>query len=52
MSKRGCAHFCREMELVLVRAVQEYDMSYAEIIGCLDVLKYDVMLDMEAEEEE
>ncbi len=43
MTQRGCDHFCEEVELIINRMRQEYEMTYAEVIGCLEVIKMGLM---------
>lgn len=55
MTKRGCAHFTSEIYAAINRMRQEYDMTYAEIIGCMQVITTDIILEafdgLEEEEE-
>jgi len=46
MSRRGCDHFIDEVTQTINRMRQEYEMTYAEIIGCLCLLRAD--MEMEA----
>lgn len=43
VSSRAADHFGHELWLVMNRLVQEYDVSYAEIIGVLEMFKGDVL---------
>ena len=42
MSKRGCDHFSDELVRLIDRMRQEYEMTYAEIIGCLELIKLSI----------
>lgn len=39
MSKAGCDHFSADVIMLIDRMRMEYEMSYAEIIGCLEIIK-------------
>lgn len=43
MSRRGATHFVKEIEAVINRFRREYSMTYAEIIGSLELVKFDVL---------
>lgn len=43
MSRRGTAHFVKEIDAVINRFRSEYSMTYAEIIGSLELVKFDVL---------
>ena len=52
MSRRGCEHFVSDINRLIERLSQEYDMSYAEIVGCLEMVKQEVIDDAFAESDE
>jgi len=43
MSRRGCDHFVDELERLIDRLRAEYEMTYAEVIGCLELVKADLL---------
>lgn len=43
MSSRGCDHFVHEMRRLIDRLRAEYDMTYAEVIGCLEMVKAEMI---------
>ena len=45
MTARGCDHFCTEVTTTLHRLQMEYDMSYAEIIGCLHIMAAELAIE-------
>ena len=42
MSSRGCDHFVTEVQLLINRMRKEYEMTYAEVVGCLAMLQHDM----------
>lgn len=49
MSRRAVTDFCERVEKVIDYFRKEYKMTYAEIIGCLDILKATMTLEVIAE---
>ena len=43
MSQRGTQHLAEELTAVIERFRHEYEMTYAEVVGCLELVKYDVI---------
>ena len=43
---RGVSHFLTDLAKIINRYSYEYDMSYAEILGCLDIAKQLVLDEM------
>ncbi len=39
MSEPAIHYFCEQVETVIARCRQEWDMSYCELIGTLDIIK-------------
>jgi len=52
MSDIGCEHFTAEVTTIIDRFRKEYIMTYAELIGCLELIKYDICYEAEAGAEE
>lgn len=46
---RAVEHFGTELELLIKRFRSEYDMTYAELIGCLEITKFDILTEMTEE---
>jgi hypothetical protein len=49
MSRPGCDHFVGELEKLIDYFRLEYKMTYSEVIGCLELVKADVIADAIAE---
>lgn len=45
MSKVAEQHLVHEFDRVIDRFRQEYQMTYAQVLGCLDLLKADLIRD-------
>jgi len=45
MTKRGCEHFTEEMFSVIQRMRLEYDMTYAEMVGCLHIAAMELTME-------
>lgn len=43
MAGNASKHFCAELDSLIERFRHEYDMSYAEAIGCLELIKADLV---------
>lgn len=39
MSTEAVHYFCEQVETVIARCRQEWDMSYCEIIGTIEIIK-------------
>lgn len=52
MSKDGIIYLCSKVEEALDYARAEFDLSYAEAIGTLDIAKIKLHREMEEEEED
>ena len=52
MTKRGCHHFMAELGRLVDRLRQEYVMTYAEVIGCLELMKLSIAAEEHEETEE
>ncbi len=39
MSEPAIEYFCEQVEAVITRCRQEWDMTYGEIIGTLEIIK-------------
>lgn len=52
MSARGQRHFTDELHSLIDRFVYEYDMTYIELIGSLDAVKFDLQMESRQVEEE
>ena len=51
--KPAQAELIRQLELVVSRTTQEWDMTPSEVAGCLDAVKFDIWIkSMRADEEE
>ena len=46
MSSRAVSHFGTELELLIERFRAEYEMTYAELIGCMEIQKADILMEM------
>lgn len=44
--------FCNDLTALVGRYRQEFDLTYASIIGCIEVVKTDLMLEILMEDEE
>lgn len=44
MSRRGTDHLTREIQNLIDRHCREYKMTGCEIVGCLEFVKQDIML--------
>lgn len=40
MSQRGTEHLCTELAAVIDHFRDEYEMTYAEVVGCLEIVKH------------
>jgi hypothetical protein len=45
-------HFLTELDLQINRFRQEYEMTYAELIGCLEIKKSEILQEMQEDEDE
>ncbi len=52
MSKHAIRYFCFEVEKVIDRCRQEWDMSYSEIVGVLEIIKAGLIEESLEDEEE
>lgn len=52
MDSNASDHFIEELERVITRFRQEYDLTYAEAIGCLELVKFDLVAEMRDEQED
>ena len=43
MSSRGCDHFVDEIRRLIGRLRAEYEMTYAEVVGCLELVKSEIV---------
>ncbi len=39
MSEPAINYFCEQVEVVIARCRQEWDMSYCELIGTIEIIK-------------
>lgn len=51
MGTRAVDHFVKELELLILRTRQEYELTYAEAIGCLELTKFDLIRETNEEED-
>jgi len=51
MSRQGCDHFVRDIQHYIEYMRFEYVMTYAEVIGCLELLKSDVITEASHEKQ-
>ena len=49
MKSRASEHFVKELECLIDRVRLEYELTYAEAIGCLELVKFDLMGEMKNE---
>lgn len=52
MAGKAAEHFCEELDKLIERFRQEYDMSYAEAVGCLELTKADLVRECQESYEE
>lgn len=52
MRSRAVDHFIDDVELVIKRFRKEYEMSYAELVGSLEIIKADVIRELFSNTEE
>ena len=52
MSQRGCEHFTEDMHCLIDRMRLEYSMTYAEIVGCMELVKGDIVDEAREESED
>lgn len=45
-------HFLTDLELQIIRFRQEYEMTYAELIGCLEIKKSEILQEMREDDPE
>lgn len=52
MTQRATEHFAQELGLLMKRFRQEYELTYAEALGCLELAKFDLMQEMTDDDED
>lgn len=50
MSKRGCNHLAAEIDSILNRFRTEYEMTYVELVGVLECIKADLLLEAQQDD--
>ena len=45
MTLNAQAHLAAELAAVIERHRYEYELTYAEVVGCLEMVKFDVLLE-------
>lgn len=52
MGARACAHLDEAIHCIIDRHSQEYNLSYSEVLGVLEIVKQDVLRQFYEDEEE
>ena len=52
MSSRGCDHFVADIRILIDRMRSKYEMNYAEVVGCLEIIKQGIFEEMKDEEDD
>ena len=51
MSDHAIDYFCKQVTATIDRCRQEWDISYCEIIGCIEIIKNDLLVECNKEDD-